>query len=87
MCFIPPPYIVIKTISNTLPLLQESAHHILAIDRDLVHFVIDNDTLPHNVKAFVILLSIQIAQAADHVGSELMNIYFHSIKYLLEQSS
>jgi hypothetical protein len=82
--FIPPPYFVIKTISNILPMAQETAHHILAIDRDLVHFVIDNESMPHNVKAFVILLSIQIAQAADHVGTEMMNVYFHSIKYLLE---
>lgn len=83
MLFIPPPYFIIKSVSNTLPIVHDFAHNILAADRDLVHYVLDTD-IPHHVKSFVILFSIQLAQMADQMGSEMMNIYYHTIKFLLE---
>ena len=86
MCFIPPPYIVIKSVSSMLPIVHDVAHNILSIDRDLVHWTLNNDHLTHNVKSFIILFSIQLAQMADHIGSDMLNLYYHTIKFLLEQN-
>jgi hypothetical protein len=90
MCFIVPPplpppvsYAVVRGVASLLPLMTNVAHDILAADKEFIHWVV-NSGMTDQAKSFVILLSIQIAQMADHIGSHVMDMYVDAMKYLLQ---
>ena len=92
MCFVPPlpPHLppeiahqIVRHVADLLPIVHNIGHNMLSADRELVHWVLDSP-MTDNAKAFIILLSIQLAQMADHFGSHMMEWYFLTMKFLLE---
>ena len=84
--FLLPPYFMVKQITNILPTFEHIGHNIIHADRDFIHYVLDSQ-IPHQIKTFSILLSIQLAQQLDNIGGHMLDMYFHSIKFLLELNS
>ena len=76
-------YNVVKSISSILPHVDSIGHKILHADNELIVYIINMDKIPHELKAYIILLSIKFAQYGDHFGSHMLQLYYNIVEKCL----
>ena len=73
-------YNIVKSISAILPHVDSIGHSILHADNELIVYVINMDNIPHELKAYIILLSIKFAQYGDNFGSQMLQLYYNIVE-------
>jgi hypothetical protein len=72
---------IIKFISSFLPMVDKIGHNVLQINKDLINNVVDNPHINNDVKSFIILSFIKMAQTGDNFGSFLLQFYNNFFEY------
>ena len=74
---------IVKYSSSLLPTMDGIAHHVLSMNQNFINFVLDNEHLTIELKKKLVLLSIQLAQNGDNMGSSILEFYYNIVNHLL----
>lgn len=73
-------YNIVKTISSILPHVDSIGHKILHADNEFITHIINMNSIPHDVKGQIILLSIKFAQYGDNFGTKILQLYYDIVE-------
>tara|TARA_Y100001937_G_C7041152_1_gene294656 strand:- start:20 stop:376 length:357 start_codon:yes stop_codon:yes gene_type:complete len=74
---------VVLQISSVLPKVDTIGHDILHANNQFVANVLSNDSMSHEFKKTIILLSIKLAQYGDDLGSFFLQQYYNIVDYVI----
>ena len=74
---------IIKISSSLLPAMDGIAHHVLTLNQNFIHFVLDYDKIPDEIKKECVLFSISAAQNGDNMGSAILEFYYNLVDRLM----
>ena len=77
-------YNIVKTISSILPHVDSIGHKILHADNEFITHIINMNSIPHDVKGQIILLSIKFAQYGDNFGTKILQLYYDIVEKCFE---
>ena len=75
--------VVVKSLSNTLPQFDSISHIVLTTNSKLISYVLAEDNIPTPLKKNIILLAIKLTQEGDNTGSQILELYYKIVDYIL----
>lgn len=75
--------VVVKSLSNTLPQFDSISHIVLTSNSKLISYVLAEDNIPTPLKKNIILLAIKLTQEGDNMGSQILELYYKIVDYIL----
>lgn len=75
---------LVKKISSTLPHVDTIGHKLLQTNRLFVEDTLKKDYIPNSIKKKLILFNIRAMQYGDNMGSEILEYYYKTVDYLLD---
>jgi hypothetical protein len=73
-------YYIIKTISTLLPRFDGVGHKILHANDEFIALIINQESIPHDVKQKIILGVIRMSMMGDDLGSNILHLYYDIVK-------
>ncbi len=74
---------IVRSIANILPNVDKIGHQVLLNNQEIIPSILDNDSIPDDIKKDIILSIIKASQYGDGFGTFLLDKYHHIADILL----
>ena len=74
---------IVKSITEFLPTADAIAPHVLHANEFMINILLNNDSIPMDIKKQLILNVIKISLFGDSVGSSMLHYYYDLVNCLL----
>ena len=74
---------IVKSITEFLPTADAIAPHVLHANEFMINVLLNNDSIPMDVKKQLILNVIKISMFGDSIGSSMLQMYYDLVNCLL----
>lgn len=74
---------IISKIAQSIPNIDTIGHQVILLDRSLINYLINNHSIPSDLKKEIILVLIKISQEGDHIGTFVLNGFYKISDFLL----
>lgn len=74
---------IVKSITEFLPTADAIAPHVLHANEFMINILLNNDSIPIEIKKQLILNVIKISLFGDSVGSSMLHMYYDLVNCLL----
>lgn len=74
---------IISKIAQSIPNIDTIGHQVILLDRSLINYLIDNHSIPPDIKKDIILTLIKISQEGDQIGTFVFNGFYKISDFLL----
>ena len=74
---------IVKSITEFLPTADGIAPHVLHANEFMINILINNDSIPIDIKKQLILNVIKISLFGDSIGSSMLHMYYDLVNCLL----
>ena len=76
-------YMMVKWISAILPHVDTIGHKVLHMDDEIINYFLNLDSLSPELKKQIILGIIHISQQGDHIGAQMLQLYYDIVSKLM----
>jgi len=76
-------YMMVKWISSILPHVDTIGHKVLHMDDEIINYFLNLDSLSPELKKQIILGIIHISQQGDHIGAQMLQLYYDIVSKLM----
>lgn len=76
-------YMMVKAISAILPHVDTIGHKVLHMDDEIINYFLNLDSLSPELKKQIILGIIHISQQGDHIGAQMLQLYYDIVSKLM----
>lgn len=76
-------YMMVKLISSILPHVDTIGHKVLHMDDEIINYFLNLDSLSPELKKQIILGIIHISQQGDHMGAQMLQLYYDIVSKLM----
>tara|TARA_B100000900_G_C20486894_1_gene677845 strand:- start:646 stop:960 length:315 start_codon:yes stop_codon:yes gene_type:complete len=74
---------IVRSIANILPNVDKIGHQVLLNNQEIIPSILENDSIPDDIKKEIILSIIKASQYGDNFGTFLLDRYHHIADILL----